>query len=137
MYLSLNQAAKETGKGKGTISKAISSGKLSVVSKDGNSYKIDPAELFRVFPKNSVTTSNQNHLETPSDHPETTIENIRLKAELDVLKAKLEAETARANIFEQAQNDWKKQAQTLLIQQETREASERPVERRKKFLGIF
>ena len=137
MYLSLNQAAKETGKGKGTISKAISSGKLSVVSKGEKGYKIDPAELFRVFPKNPVTPSNENQLETPPDHRETAIENIKLKAEIEVLKSKLAAETARADIFEQAQDDWKKQAQTLLIQHASEKPSEKPVEQRKKILGIF
>lgn len=51
IYLSLGQAAKETGKSKGTISKYLKSGKLSYVSKEGNQYRIDPAELLRVFPQ--------------------------------------------------------------------------------------
>jgi predicted site-specific integrase-resolvase len=49
-YLSLGQAAKETGKSKATISKYIKNGKLSVVSKEDGSYQIEPSELFRVFP---------------------------------------------------------------------------------------
>ena len=52
MYLTLSQAAKEVGKSKGTLSKAVKDGKLSVAKKDENgSFQIDPAELFRVFPK--------------------------------------------------------------------------------------
>lgn len=52
MYLTLGQAAKEVGKSKGTLSKAVKDGKLSVAKKDENgSFQIDPAELFRVFPK--------------------------------------------------------------------------------------
>jgi hypothetical protein len=53
MYLSLGQAAKEAGVAKSTISKALSSGKLSYSEKSTAGYKIDPAELFRVFPKTS------------------------------------------------------------------------------------
>ncbi len=53
MYLSLGQAAKEAGVAKSTISKALSSGKLSYAEKGTAGYKIDPAELFRVFPRTS------------------------------------------------------------------------------------
>jgi len=52
MYLTLSQAAKEIGKSKGTLSKAVKNGKLSVAKKDEDgSFQIDPAELFRAFPK--------------------------------------------------------------------------------------
>lgn len=51
MYLSLGQAAKEAGVAKSTISKALASGKLSYREKSSEGYKIDPAELFRVYPK--------------------------------------------------------------------------------------
>ena len=71
MKLSLGQAAKETGKSKATISKAISSGKLSATKNDKGGYDIDPAELFRVYPANSNQTVERNpkseRLETPSE----------------------------------------------------------------------
>jgi hypothetical protein len=47
---SLTAAAKEVGKSKPTISKAIKTGRLSA-KKVGNGYEIDGAELFRVYPK--------------------------------------------------------------------------------------
>lgn len=47
---SLTQAAKEVGKSKPTISKAIKTGRLSA-TKVGIGYEIDAAELFRVYPK--------------------------------------------------------------------------------------
>jgi hypothetical protein len=59
MYFSLGQAAKEVGVAKSTISKALSSGKLSYSEKNSAGYKIDPAELFRVFPKTSATSSSE------------------------------------------------------------------------------
>ncbi len=51
---SLTQAAKQVGKSKPTISKAIKTGRLSA-AKVGNGYEIDAAELFRVYPKMQET----------------------------------------------------------------------------------
>jgi hypothetical protein len=90
MYLTLGQAAKEAGVAKSTISKALSSGKLSYREKNSDGYKIDPAELFRVFPKTSKTSSNetasndwqpgQPGLETMPYSPRFEIELARLKS---------------------------------------------------------
>jgi hypothetical protein len=59
MYLSLGQAAREAGVAKSTISKALASGKLSYHEKNSDGYKIDPAELFRVYPKTSKNSSEE------------------------------------------------------------------------------
>ena len=67
MYLTLNQAAKECGRSAGTLSKAVKNGRLSVAEKgDDGSFKIDPAELFRVFPRPKETLENEQ-LETPKE----------------------------------------------------------------------
>lgn len=62
MYLSLGKAAKEAGIAKSTSSKALSSGKLSYREKNPDGYKIDPAELFRVFPKTAKTDADEPSL---------------------------------------------------------------------------
>jgi hypothetical protein len=59
MYLTLGQAAREAGVAKSTISKALASGKLSYREKNSDGYKIDPAELFRVYPKTVTTEAEQ------------------------------------------------------------------------------
>ncbi len=59
MYLSLGKAAKEAGVAKSTISKALSSGKLSYREKNSDGYQIDPAELFRVYPKITKTDADE------------------------------------------------------------------------------
>lgn len=51
--LSLREAAQETGKSKSTIQRAITKGRMSAKRNDNKEYQIDPAELFRVFPKKS------------------------------------------------------------------------------------
>ncbi len=63
MYLSLGKAAKEAGVAKSTISKALSSGKLSYREKNSDGYKIDPAELFRVYPKTAKTDADEPALD--------------------------------------------------------------------------
>jgi hypothetical protein len=63
----LNEAAKETGRSKGTISKALNNGKVSYISKTKSGYQIEPAELFRVFPLKQDKSRNQVHLETQKE----------------------------------------------------------------------
>ena len=48
--LSLKQAAEAVGKGKSTVQRAIKAGKLSAQISDKGTYRIDPAELARVYP---------------------------------------------------------------------------------------
>ncbi len=110
--MTLGEASKAVGKSKTTISKYIKNGKLSVISKDEDSYKIDPSELFRVFPPaNSSNSQNGQSLthEVTGDYTE-------LKIQIEVMKIKLEAETKRADSLETEKEDWKKQAQMLLLQ---------------------
>lgn len=71
----LNEAAKETGRSKGTISKALNNGKLSYISKTKSGYQIEPSELFRVFPLKQDKSRIQVHLETQKE----TTKNIELE----------------------------------------------------------
>ena len=95
MYLSLGQAAKETGMDKSTISRAIKSGKLSATRKENGGYEIDPAELFRVFAPASKKT------EPPALAPDTAMDGssenqvLRLQWEAAALRMQWEAATLR------------------------------------------
>ncbi|MCP4228668.1 MAG: hypothetical protein GY771_00780, partial [bacterium] len=79
----LGQAAKETGKAKATISKAIKSGKLSAIKNDRGGYDIDPAELFRVYPANSNKTVDEP---PKSERQETPSELVELRAKVNSLQ---------------------------------------------------
>lgn len=90
-YLSLTQAAKACGKSKGTVSKALTSGRLSYVSKDDGGYQIDPAELQRwvdATPSRNRSAPDVQPI-TPTDkNPiETSIE----RAKLEVMEGRLDA----------------------------------------------
>lgn len=51
MGLTASEAAREVGKSLPTITKAIQSGRLSASGPKGGPYSIEPAELFRVWPR--------------------------------------------------------------------------------------
>lgn len=68
MAFTASEAAKEVGKSLPTITKAISSGKLSAEGPKGGPYSIQPAELFRVWPRvegDPAETSKLRADETP------------------------------------------------------------------------
>lgn len=89
MYLSLGQAARETGKSKSVISNALKSGRLSGVRNGKGEWEIDPSELFRVFsPQNGLENGKKNDLERFS-----TPEN----ALLELLKEQLQNAKEREN----------------------------------------
>lgn len=132
-YFSLSQAAEETGKSKSVISKALKSGRLSHNGKGENGYKIDPAELFRVFPKNSKNDAKNSEKER-SRTPENDLENAFKIRELEL---ELAAEVKEKKFFkdqyekmEVEKDDWKNQAQKLLLT-----APEKPVQAANENLG--
>jgi excisionase family DNA binding protein len=50
MVYTLGEAAKATGKSKPAIAKAIAQGRISATKDETGQWKIDPAELHRVYP---------------------------------------------------------------------------------------
>jgi hypothetical protein len=117
MKLTLGQAAKECGKSKSTISNAIKSGKLSVLGQTSAGYEIDPAELFRVFPKRS----KQNELDNREPPLNTSVitematELGRAKAERDALQEQINLLREMLTKSEAHADEWRKQAQTLAL----------------------
>ena len=100
-YLSLGQAAKLAEVAKSTITRAIEKGHLSVASRVGNGYRIDPAELQRWQATRTNTRGRTNLLspvqQNPSDgatQPKATpmdalsieVRNAGLEAELAALR---------------------------------------------------
>lgn len=89
MELSLVQAAKEAGKSKSSIHRAIKSGKLSAQRHEDGTYSIDPSELFRVFPKDAPEPSPPRQRD-PSGTPSVSEEILKVKVQM--LEAQLERE---------------------------------------------
>lgn len=84
IYLTLGQAAEMTGWSKGSLSKAIKSGKMSVYKKTTAGFQLDPAEVLRVFPKKTETLVIEQ-LETQEKHTE----NSALLGQVEALREKV------------------------------------------------
>ena len=81
-YISLNDAAKLTGRAKSTISKALKNGRMSYISNDRKAgFQLDPAEVLRVFPEKTETAD-----EFQSKNTQKHIGNSTLLAEVDALR---------------------------------------------------
>lgn len=85
-YLTLGQAAKETGKSKSTIFNAIKSGALSYIEKTTAGYKLDPDEVFLLFPPNDSVVQADERSETFVER----LENDYLKRENDLLRQQID-----------------------------------------------
>lgn len=88
MSFSITRAAKETGLSKSTVSRAIKAGKLSAARQDDGSYLIDPAELFRVYPRKVAQPASGARHDAPRNPPEEA--NATALADIEILRVKLE-----------------------------------------------
>ena len=123
-YLTLSQASKETGKSKGTISKALKNGTLSYVEKTDAGYKIDPSELFRVYPRNPDKPLQNEQLATPS------LPHAATPQELALLREMLEREREINKELRQDLDSEREERHRLTLRLEH-------TAKKKKFFGIF
>lgn len=107
MSYTLGQAAVAAKKSKSTISKAIKNGIISAERQPNGSFKIEPSELHRVFPANSINEQSQTPDKTHKDSIETLVKVARLEA-------KLEASEKRVDDLEKDRDIWRQQATALL-----------------------
>ena len=147
--LSLNQAAKEAGKSTSTISKYLKNGKLSYISKDDSGYKIDAAELFRVFPKENSESIRETQKRKIANTHKNTREYIELQAENKILNERLTLKDTEINLLsekaddlKEQRNSWQKQAETLLLKKPDSDSdgqgtkqTEKPPEKKKGLLA--
>jgi excisionase family DNA binding protein len=87
----LGEAAKAAGVSKPTLSKAVSTGRLSAEKTPDGSYRIQAAELFRVYPPNR---KGNGLLGGVVDGQETGKDNRLLDGEIDRLRERLATQDA-------------------------------------------
>lgn len=115
-YFTAGQAAKEAGVSKTTISKALQSGRLSYVEKTSAGYRIDPAELFRVFPKSSTDNTTVND----EEHPVNSVKIAKLEAEREALQKQVDDLRHSLSRAEENADQWRDQAQRLALTHKAR-----------------
>ena len=129
--LTLKQASEQTGKTKQAIQQAIKKGNISAKKNDKNEWCIDPAELFRVYDPIKIDTKENTQLDDAL-HLDLQVENKILQHEVKSQDEKIKFLEQMIEDLKLEKEDWKKQAQTLLLK-----APEKPVEKRKGFLARF
>lgn len=122
MKYTAGTAAKAVGKTKSTITKAISSGKISAFKNDSGAWEIDASELHRVYPPYPTDTVEIERHDTPDETRGNT-------KEIEGLERLLKATEEQLADVKADRDEWRKQANQLLISNGTTP--------RKKFLGIF
>lgn len=116
--LTMGQAAKEAGTSKATISRAIASGRLSATRNDKGGWDIQPAELFRVFPRNTATGSGNGDVKQTATPVAMADETPALQAAIEGLKAQLALIREQLDDVKGQRDSWQKQAenaQRLLV----------------------
>ncbi|WP_158972431.1 hypothetical protein [Chachezhania sediminis] len=99
MSWTLSEAARETGLSKSTISRAIKSGKVSAQRQEDGSYRIEPAEVFRVYPRvaqpgEPAPKPLHDAMRNPHEEPAATpsVDEEKLRVENAMLREMLERE---------------------------------------------
>jgi len=130
--LTLAEAAKETGLTKPAIFKSIQKGRVSATKDDKGQWRIDPAELFRVYPpaaKKAIT-------ETQTGNLELLLKLTEVETKLEVTEKRLldkesEIEHFRAQVgdLRTERERWRTQAEQitrLLTDQREKEQAKKP-----------
>jgi len=113
----LGQAAKEAGVSKTSLHRAIKSGRVSANRNDNGTLSIDPAELFRVFPRNSGTVAGNGPLEqtvTAQEQPGTgagTAETVALQAQVSILESQMSMLREHFDEMKSQRDAWQRQAE--------------------------
>ena len=101
MGITLREASEKVGVTRQTLMKAIKTGRVSAEKSDNGEWRIEPVELFRVWPPvNGVQQPLQDAL-TSSDTPGLQAENRLLREQVAELR--------------EERNAWREQAQRLAL----------------------
>ena len=101
MGITLREASEKVGVTRQTLMKAIKTGRVSAEKSDNGEWRIEPVELFRVWPPvNGVQQPLQPEL-TGGDTPSLQVENRLLREQVAELR--------------EERNAWREQAQRLAL----------------------
>ena len=123
--IGMTEAAKLTGKQRQTIHKAIKEGRISAVRSEAGEWRIDPAELFRVYPPLSTVNDNQS---TQVDAGLQRVDS-GLQREVELLRERIREKDDIISDLREDRDHWRQQATALLTDQRQK-ATEKPVQGR-------
>lgn len=115
--IGMTEAAKLTGKQRQTIHKAIKDGRISAIRGESGEWRIDPAELFRVYPP--ASTVNDNQSDNQSDKVDDGLQRVDggLQREVELLRERIREKNDIIDDLRQDRDHWRRQATALLTDQ--------------------
>ncbi len=117
-HLTAGEASRLAGVSKATICRALKSGKLSYISNDSDGYKIDPAELSRVYNVKHHETPQgvaMKRSATPNETPQNDHEKELLELKIKYLEEKLIMMERENEYLRKDRDQWQRQANQLLL----------------------
>ena len=114
MKYTLKEASEKIGMTKSGVLKSIRKGRLSAEKDDKGRWKIDASELQRVYSEEIQLIESSNNKSTIGNSQLPSYIN-QLEVEIKYLKEQNRTTTERIVELREEKNDWKKQAQTLLL----------------------
>jgi excisionase family DNA binding protein len=123
--LTMGQAAKLVGLSKSTLSRAVSSGRLSATRTADGSYEIDPSELMRVYNilPEAIEAARNSGQPVPLRRDTTPIETALeygVASRLAAAEAEIAGLKAMVDELRRARDSWQGQAERLLIRDHSR-----------------
>jgi excisionase family DNA binding protein len=115
MKLTLGEFSRQSGISKPYISKLIKSGRISAERLENGQYRIDPAELDRLGAIRSHGNREVNVLHEHSEASQETVMERAFQREVVLLREMLQDKDRQLDEMRQEKEDWKRQAQTLLL----------------------
>ena len=120
--IGMTEAAKLTGKQRQTIHKAIKEGRISAIRSEAGEWRIDPAELFRVYPPLSTVNDNQ------SAQVDAGLQRVDsgLQREVELLRERIREKDDIISDLREDRDHWRQQATALLTDQRPKPPAEQP-----------
>jgi hypothetical protein len=105
--LTAREAGERVGKSRQAIIKAIRKGTLSAAKDESGEWRIDPAELFRVYPP--IPPADDTHPATDSAS-----DTAGLRREIELLRERLAEKDGLIDDLREDRDRWREQATRLL-----------------------
>jgi hypothetical protein len=119
--LNLREAAEMAGTSKSSVFRAIKSGRLSATRTDAGEFRVDPAEVARVYTKDNVPLRGrrapveQPEADDPANRSDVANRNATLEGEVKALSAEVRLLRELADNFKAERDKWQQQAERLAL----------------------
>ena len=113
MKMTMGEFARQAGINKATLSRMIKAGKISAERQENGRLLIDPSEMDRLADIRSTSNVSHNDVVQQSVTPVETV----LQRENELLREMLHDKEKQLDDLRTERDEWRKQAQTLLLTQ--------------------